>query len=127
MALMQQGDFSPPGDEDVLREIRAFVAGLTGIETTIVSDHILNLLEEIEGKLPRDRQTMLDLLGRYFALSEEQRLVFRLGRRNGIYRRLADLSDRQVYSDLKSIVDRYETMERGSLDKQLSAIMNHYI
>jgi radical SAM superfamily enzyme YgiQ (UPF0313 family) len=127
MELMQKGEFSPLGDEDVLREIRELISGLAGIETTIVSDHILNLLEEIEGKLPRDKQTMLDLLGRYFALSEEQRLVFRLGRRNGIYRRLADLSDRQVYSDLKSIVDRYETMERGSLDKHLSAIMNHYI
>ena len=127
MEMMQRGEFSPLGDEDVLREIRELISGLGGIETTIVSDHILNLLEEVEGRLPRDKQRMLDVLERYFSLSEEQRLVFRLGRRSGLYGRLAELSDRNVYQDLKSIVDHYETMGKGSLEKHLSAMMNHYI
>jgi len=47
MEMMQKGEFSPLGDEEVLREIRAFLSALEGIGTTIVSDHILNLLEEI--------------------------------------------------------------------------------
>ena len=127
MELMQKGEFSPLGDEDVLREIQELISGLEGIETTIVSDHILNLLEEIEGRLPRDKKKMLDLLERYFSLSEEQRLVFRLGRRSGIYRRLADLSDKGAYEDLKNIVDHYETMGNGSLEKHLSTVMNRYI
>ena len=127
MELMKKGEFSPLGDEDVLREIQELISGLEGIETTIVSDHILNLLEEIEGSLPRDKEKMLDLLERYFSLSEEQRLVFRLGRRSGIYRRLADLSDKSAYEDLKNIVDHYETMGNGSLEKHLSMVMNRYI
>ena len=127
MELMKKGEFSPLGDEDVLREIQELISGLEGIETTIVSDHILNLLEEIEGSLPRDKEKMLDLLERYFSLSEEQRLVFRLGRRSGIYRRLADLSDKGAYEDLKNIVDHYETMGNDSLEKHLSMVMNRYI
>jgi radical SAM superfamily enzyme len=127
MELLQKGEFSPLGDEDVLREIEALISGLEGIETTIVSDHILNLLEEIEGRLPRDKNKMLDLLERYFSLSEEQRLVFRLGRRTGIYRRLADLSDKSAYEELKNIVDHFETMGNGALERHLSTVMNRYI
>lgn len=127
MELMQKGVFSLLGDEDVLREIQEFISGLEGIETMIVSDHILNLLEEIEGRLPQDKKKLLDGLERYFSLSEEQRLVFRLGRRTGIYRRLADLSEKSTYTDLKNIVDHYETMGKGSLENHLSTVMNRYI
>jgi biotin synthase-like enzyme len=127
MELMQKGEFSPLEDEDVLREIQELISGLEGIEATIVSDHILNLLEEIEGRLPQDKKKMLGVLERYFSLSEEQRIVFRLGRRSGIYRRLSDLSDKSAYENLKNIVDHYETMGKGSLEKHLSAVMNRYI
>ncbi len=127
MEMMQKGEFSPLGDEEVLREIRAFLSALESIGTTIVSDHILNLLEEIEGTLPQDQKKMLDVLDRYFSLSEEQRLVFRLGRRSGIYRRLDDLSDEGAYGELKNIVDHYEAMGKGSLEKHLSAMMHRYI
>jgi radical SAM superfamily enzyme YgiQ (UPF0313 family) len=127
MELMQKGEFSQLSDEDVLREIQELISGLEGIETTIVSDHILNLLEEIEGRLPRDKKKMLDVLERYLFLSEEQRLVFRLGRRSGIYRRPADLSDKSAYEELKNIVDHFETMGKGSLEKHLSTVMNRYI
>jgi radical SAM superfamily enzyme YgiQ (UPF0313 family) len=127
MEWMQKGEFSPLGDEDLQREIKELLSGLEGIETTIVSDHILNLLEEIEGKLPRDKEKMLDVLERYFSLSEEQRLVFRLGRRSGIYRRLADLSEGSTYGELKNIVDHYKVMCKGSLEEHLSTVMNRYI
>jgi len=98
MELAQKGEFSPLSDEDVLREIKEFIFCLEGIETTIVSDHMLNLLEEIEGRLPGDKKNMIEVLDRYFSLSEEQRLIFRLGRRRGIYRRLDDLSDKTAYT-----------------------------
>jgi radical SAM superfamily enzyme YgiQ (UPF0313 family) len=127
MELMQKEEFSPLGDEDVLLEIKEFISCLEGIETTIVSDHILNLLEELEGRLPQDKKKMLDVLDRYFSLSEQQRLVFRLGRRRGTYRRLDDLSEKSAYEGLKSIVDHYEKMGKGSLEKHLSTIMHQYI
>ncbi len=43
--------------------------------------HILNLLEEVEGKLPQDKQRMLGVSDRYLGLSDEDRLLFQLGRR----------------------------------------------
>ena len=125
--MMQSGEFQPPGDEDIVKEIREFIECLEGINSTIVSDHILNLLEEIEGAMPKDKEKMLAVIDRYFSLSAKERLIFRLGRRRGIYRTLDDLADTGVYSELNDVVEHYERLGGDSLEKQLSAFMNGFI
>jgi radical SAM superfamily enzyme YgiQ (UPF0313 family) len=125
--MMQQGKFTPIGDEEILREIRLFIEKLDGIESRIVSDHILNLLEELEGKLPEDKEKLLGLIDRYFSMSEEDRLIFRLGRRRGLYRSLGDLSDRNTYQQLRQAVDRYQREEPGKLDRDLDRIRQNFI
>jgi hypothetical protein len=125
--LMQNGEFTPLGDEAVLHEIRRFIECLEGIETTLVSDHILNLLEEVEGTLPAGKENMLSLIDRYFALLSQDRIIFRLGRRKGLYRSLDDLDDRQTYMRLKQIVDEYGSKEPEQLDRDLRKMMHSYI
>jgi len=125
--MMQQGDFQPIGDEEILKEISLFIGNLDGIESRIVSDHILNLLEELEGKLPEDKEKLLGIIDRYFAMPEEDRLVFRLGRRRGLYRSLDDLSDSNTYQQLKQAVERYQREEPGKLDRDLDRIRQNFI
>jgi biotin synthase-like enzyme len=125
--MMQKGELTPLGDEAVVCEIRRFIECLEGVETTLVSDHILNLLEELEGKLPEDKEKMLSLIDRYFALSLRDRIIFRLGRRKGFYRRLDDLDDRQTYMSLQRIVEEYASQEPEQLDKDLRRLMHSYI
>ena len=125
--MMQQGDFQPIGDEEILKEISLFIGNLDGIESRIVSDHILNLLEELEGKLPEDKEKLLGSIDRYFAMPEEDRLVFRLGRRRGLYRSLDDLSDSNTYQQLKQAVERYQREEPGKLDRDLDRIRQNFI
>ena len=127
MEMMERGEFSLLADDAVVQEIRVFLSKLEGIESTIVSDHILNLLEEVEGKLPHDRDKLIAVVDRYLSLSATDRLVFRLGRRRGIYRRLDDMHDENTYAGLASIVRQYEDNEKGSLDKYLSMIMHNYV
>jgi len=125
--MMQQGDFQPIRDEEILKEISLFIGNLDGIESRIVSDHILNLLEELEGKLPEDKEKLLGSIDRYFAMPEEDRLVFRLGRRRGLYRSLDDLSDSNTYQQLKQAVERYQREEPGKLDRDLDRIRQNFI
>ena len=125
--IMKEGEFRPIGDEDVLREIKLFVENLDGIESTIVSDHILNLLEELEGILPEDKEKLLAIIDRYFSLSEEERIVYRLGRRKGIYKKLDDLSDMGTYLKLKGVVEQYQAKDQSRLDRDLYRIMHNYI
>jgi len=126
-ARMEAGLFEPLGDEAMVEEIGRMIGSLDGISSTIVSDHILNLLEELEGKLPRDKARLLETIDRFFALPAEERLVFRVGRRKGIYRRLDDLSDRGTFLWLKGIVDQYAAADPGQLEADLAEVMNSYI
>jgi biotin synthase-like enzyme len=125
--MVQRGEFNPIGDEEILREIRWFIERLHGIETTVVSDHILNLLEELNGKLPEDKDSLLGIINRYFSLPDDERLIYRIGRRIGAYRGLTDLSDEGMYNRVRSIISQYRNQDRDQLDKDLLKIMDRYI
>jgi len=124
--MVKKGEFQPLSDEDIIREIKLFVEKLDVKGSMLVSDHILNLLEELEGVLPKDKQEILSAINRYFGLSEKDRLIFRIGRRSGAFRKLDDLKDKQTYSRIKSVVDSYESQGR-SIDEDMVNIMNNFI
>jgi len=125
--MVERGDFVPIDDEEILREIRRFIDCLTGIETSLVSDHILNLLEELNGKFPEDKENLLAVIDKYFSLPPDERLIYRIGRRIGAYRGLADLSDQGMKDRVKSIIAQYRGQNRDQLDKDLLKIMHRYI
>jgi hypothetical protein len=125
--MMQKGEFQPLGDEEVVGEIRLFIEHLEGIRSTIVSDHILNLLEELEGRLPEEKESMLAIIDRFFGLPEMDRMIYRLGRRKGLYRRIDDLSNRPVYERLKSIIQNYRETGSERLDRDLDRIRQNFI
>ncbi|MGP8152611.1 MAG: radical SAM protein [Smithella sp.] len=124
--LMKKGEFKPLNDEEILGEIKLFIEALDVQGTYLASDHILNLLEELEGRFPKDKQTILSAIERYFKLSSQDRLIFRLGRRSGSFRKLDDLGDKETYLRLKSVIDHYAT-EGGNLEEDIIRTMNNYI
>jgi biotin synthase-like enzyme len=125
--LMQGGSFEPLGDDDVVREIRAFIEALDGIESMVVSDHILNLLEEVEGKLPAGKKHIIDIIDKYLMMPDEDRLIFQLGRRKGLYRRLGDLADRSVYLRLRQLVSDYLSADPAQMDRDIDRIRQNFI
>lgn len=125
--MERQGEFRPLDDEAILREIRLFLETLEGITSEVVSDHILNLLEELEGQLPGDRERILGTVDRFFDLSAEQRMIFRLGRRMGLYRHLADLGDRHTYERLGRVLEGYQGKEQSQFERDLAKIRSGYI
>ena len=125
---MKAGLFEPLDEDGVVREIRTLLEHLEGIESRVVSDHILNLLEEVEGKLPEDRDRMVAVIDRYLGMPELDRLVFRLGRRKGLYRRLDDLNaDPFLYHRLREIVTRYLEEGPATMERDLNGVKQHFI
>ncbi|MCX7858064.1 MAG: radical SAM protein [Deltaproteobacteria bacterium] len=124
---IRNGEFTLQDEEDILREERLLLEKLEDIESYVKSDHILNLLEEVEGKLPDDREKMISVIDRYFSMTKEERLVFRLGRRMGIYRKLEDLQDELTYYRLKKTIREIEEREPGGVEKTLSLLLERYI
>ncbi|MCX5852208.1 MAG: radical SAM protein, partial [Deltaproteobacteria bacterium] len=125
--FVEEKRFEMLSDDGVVKEIRLFIECLDGVESTIVSDHILNLLEEVEGTMPADREKMYAVIDRYLALPEVDREVFRLGRRRGMFSRLDDLHDDSTRGTLRRVVDTYRENDPGGLERDLRRIMEHYI
>ena len=124
--LVRKGEFQELTDDGIISEIKLFITKLDVYKTKLVSDHILNLLEELEGELPGDKPKMLASINKYLSLPEKDKLIFRLGRRSGNLRRIDDLNDKEKYFHLKSIVDSYEAKGRDINDDMLK-IMSNYI
>jgi len=87
----QDGSFQKLGDRDVAEEILLLLETLDGINSTLQSDHILNLFQEIEGTFPQDREKMTGVIKRFLALLVEEQLLYLVGRRMGLFARLDDL------------------------------------
>ncbi len=88
--LKQKNIFTPLSDDQVIEEELLLISNLNSIQSEITSDHSLNLLEEIAGKLPEDKDTMLKILKMYLGLPKNDRDMYRLGKRLGYYRSLND-------------------------------------
>ncbi|MCR4419344.1 MAG: radical SAM protein [Clostridia bacterium] len=110
------GRFEVPTEDEMVREIRLLIEHLDGITSYVVSDHSLNLLMELEGRLPEAKPELLATIDRYLSLPEEERQNFRLGRRLGVYRQLDDLQDygrrRQVQEVLARLAGRGADVEQ---------------
>jgi len=124
---VESGDFVILHEEEILVEEKYLIERLEGITSSIKSDHILNLLEEVDGKLPEDKERILAVIDDYFSLSDEQRLVFRFGRRAGMYRKISDLQDELTYFRIKKAIKEIEEKEPGSVEKTLSLLLENYI
>ncbi|MDF1593331.1 MAG: radical SAM protein [Desulfobacterales bacterium] len=126
---LQDGSFSVQTDDMLAEEIKCFIENLDGITSTVTSDHIMNLLEDVSGKLPEDKGRMLDAIKKYQALSEIDRLIYRVGRRGGAYRSTDDLErDPQTYRKIKALVEDVRSKEGAKgVDDLISGLADQYI
>ena len=126
----QDGLFELCGDDDKVREIRSVIelsgcgTGQTGsdISTYLVSDHMINLLQDVEGYVVGNRENMLQLIDAYLNMPEEDRRVFQLLRRT---LRAYNLDDMTRISNAKLSSLREEVMKENELGWNVR--MNGYI
>ena len=99
---VQAGEFQPSNDDEIVIEEKLLLENLSGTGY-LVSDHILNLLEDVEGNLIQDMPSMLGVIDSYLGLPAEERANFCLGRRLGIYRYMRDMQDTERYEQVKKL------------------------
>lgn len=121
------GELELMTDDEIVLELRLLLENLDGIHSRITSDHILNLLEEIDGRLPEDREKMLEVIDRYLRLPGPERDNFRLGRRASFYRTLDDMDNPELRARVDQIMERIRSRPPGDLDAALSEIMESFI
>ncbi|MDH3896136.1 MAG: radical SAM protein, partial [Deltaproteobacteria bacterium] len=114
-------------DDGVVREIRLFIEHLDGITSTVASDHIMNLLEEISGTLPDDKEKMLSVADRYLVLPERERLIYKVGRWGGAYRSLDDLEDSVLRAKIEKVIHQWNLEATGQVDEMIKEMADRYI
>jgi len=126
---LQSGEFEAQTDDMLAEEIKLFIESLEGITSTITSDHIMNLLEEVSGKLPQDKEKMLDVIREYQGLPDHERIIYRVGRRGGAYRSVRDLKrDPVTYEKISGLVQ--DVMARGgkaAVEQLMTEIVDQYV
>jgi biotin synthase-like enzyme len=123
---VQNGSFVRSSDEEIVEEEKLLIENLD-CNSYFVSDHITNLLQEIEGKLPDDKDKMLAAIARFQSLSPEERHNFRVGRRVGIYSQLADMADEQKHKLAEHAIAKLSDDGKKVSDETIYFLMERFI
>ncbi|RLB40829.1 MAG: radical SAM protein [Deltaproteobacteria bacterium] len=126
---VKDGSFVMQTDDMLAEELKLFIENLEGITSTVTSDHIMNLLEEVSGKLPEDKEKMLEVIRRYQELPDKDRLIYRVGRRGGAYRSIDDLwRDPVTYKKIENLIRDIES-DKGidGVEEFITEMVDRYI
>ena len=120
------GRFVPGSDDLMVQELLLFVESLTGITSRVQSDHIVNLLPEVEGVLPDDKERMLETIRAYLRLDPERRTLYKVGRRLGFLSGLGDL-DRPEYTEQIARYCHQQGITPDTVDAFTAELIRRYI
>lgn len=122
---VQDGSFQLQSEDDVVREIHDMIKGLD-VTSEFKSDHIINLLVDVEGKLPQDKERLLAIIRQYLEMPDDERLNFQLGRRMGLYETLSDMKETARHDRVEESIRRIR--ERGDdVDEVIRRIKDRFI
>lgn len=121
-----KGRFNKCTDLDMAEEILLFVEALNGIASTIKSDHILNLFEEIEGNLPDDKERMIEVLKTFLAMDPREQCIYQVGRRAGFFSRLTDMQSPVRRARAENVCQQLRITPEN-VDRTLSELMKRFI
>ena len=120
------GRFEKCTDLMMTQEILTLIEHLDGITSVIKSDHVLNLFPDLQGKLPRDKERMIDILRTFLLMDAQQQRLFQVGRRVGIFSRLWDMEHPQKMAQAETAC-RELGITPENVDEITDQIMTTYI
>jgi hypothetical protein len=122
----QSGAFTKIGDIRIAEELLLFLDNLNGITSTVKSDHILNLCQEVEGSLPEDKERMTAPLRNILAMEPEDQVLYIVGRRSGVFSSVADMKQPELLKQAEKIRNTHQfTLE--NVDDFVAEITKRYI
>ncbi len=124
---IEEGDFVLQSEEEMIVEERLLIEGLDGITSTFLSDHILNLLGELEGKFPEEKAKLLAIIDRFLSLPKEEKLNYCLGRRAGIYETMEDMKDPYLHNKVKALMEEIRQRDPDGVEKAIFRLKENFL
>lgn len=125
-AEYSSGDFQKLGDVETARELLTFLQALDGITSTLKSDHILNLFENLEGQYPEDKQKMIGIVREFLELDPRERMLYQVGRRMGLFRGLDDMNSATQRQHVENACRR-AGITPDNVDEAVDELMKRFI
>lgn len=101
---VEKGLFELQSEEEIVQEQKLFIENLSGITSSYINEHAVNLLLEVRGRFPDDKKNMLNTINRYLEMTAEEKLNFAVGRRMGIYYYLEDMQNKSENASVKKFI-----------------------
>lgn len=126
---VRNGEFKTLTDDQAVEEIKLFIENLdNNMTSTVTSDHIMNLLEEIKGKLPEEKENMLNVIKKYQDLPKSDQIIYRIGRRGGAYSSTDDLyRDQTTYDKIKGLASELSAKGPDEIERFMNEIADQYV
>ncbi len=124
---LEEGRFVLCSEDEKVREIRTLITDSCGVDTRIVSDHIVNLLQAVKGSLADDKEKMLGIIDEYLGLPERDKKMFQIARRMArvtVLEEMRRLSP-EARARFASIVD--QSRDEYEWTEQMNAMIGRYI
>lgn len=120
---MTENEWIPLTEIEKVEEIKLFIENLEGITSNLLSDHMMNLIENLEGKFPEDKNKMIDITDKFLNMSQEDKESFIIGRRLGYFRFLDDFYPNRKIDKIKSsLMTKYASVDEAIMDLVRTAL-----
>ncbi|MBQ3404056.1 MAG: radical SAM protein, partial [Oscillospiraceae bacterium] len=120
------GMFEICSDDDKVWEIKTLIENVNCQRAVLVSDHIINLLPEINGSLSTGKYRMLGVIDEYLSMPELDRRVYQLLRRRNEVAAVSDL-ERVSEDDMTRLRDVCSKFTVEDWDERMNHFIDRYI
>ncbi|MCP5103648.1 MAG: radical SAM protein [bacterium] len=122
----ESGEFEKNTELETVKEILLFLENLEGITSMLKSDHILNLFQDLEGRLPGDKERMTGILKTFLQMDPERQCIYQVGRRMGLFNGLGDMEIPGKLSAAESVCRRHGVTP-GNVDQLIENAMRGFV
>lgn len=124
---IEDGSFTMLSETEMIKEQRQLINQIEGIHSHYGNFHGINLLTELEGILPDDKNKLLSIIDDYLSLYSTLQLNFIFGRRLGYYSRLAGFQDSPAFSTVQQQIERIQGENPESIEAVFHDLRNRII
>lgn len=115
-AMVRDGSFTLLSEVEMIQEQRRILSQLEGINSNYGNYHAINLLTELNGKLPRDKADFLATMDQFLGRSHEDQMNFIFGSRRGYYARYTDLNRSDLHARVEVAMAKFKANNAQSLE-----------
>jgi hypothetical protein len=103
----EENIYQRPTDLVIANEIKLLVSKLENITSTVKSDHMLNLFQEVDGVLPQDKENLVNVMQIFIDMTPEQQMFFQVGKRLGHFQRLQDMQSHERLAEIDALCSQH--------------------